>query len=111
MQTPPRPRARENSEAMVRNIGRELAEIDQRIRRYRGDRVAAPRLTGTCRSRRLVSSVELLQNPLIDSAGRPRLALQHQMATRPGEAPSLEAGTAASPTSRTRAAAGPASTA
>jgi hypothetical protein len=47
MQKPPRPTPRETTEAMVRNIGRELAEIERRISHCRGDRVAEPRLTGT----------------------------------------------------------------
>ena len=34
---------RESTEAMVRNIGRELAEIEQAIEHCRGDRVAEPR--------------------------------------------------------------------
>ena len=34
---------RESTEAMVRNIGRELAEIEQAIGHCRGDRVAEPR--------------------------------------------------------------------
>ncbi len=72
MQTPPRPTARESTEAMVRNIGRELAEIEQRISRCRGDRVAEPRLTGTWMAHLLISSSELLQNLLIDTARRPK---------------------------------------
>ncbi|WP_231597035.1 hypothetical protein [Synechococcus sp. CBW1004] len=63
---------RETTEAMVRNIGRELAEIKQRISRCRGDRVAEPKLTGTWIAHLLVSSRELLQNLLIDTAQRPR---------------------------------------
>ncbi len=34
---------RESTEAMVRNIGRELVEIEQAIDHCRGDRVAEPR--------------------------------------------------------------------
>jgi hypothetical protein len=34
---------RESTEAMVRNIGRELAEIEHAIDHCRGDRVAEPR--------------------------------------------------------------------
>jgi hypothetical protein len=41
MQAPPRPTPRESTEAMVRNIGRELVEIEQAIGRSRGDLVAA----------------------------------------------------------------------
>ena len=44
---PLRPSPRETTEAMVRNIARELAKIDEAISRCRGDRVAEPRLTGT----------------------------------------------------------------
>jgi hypothetical protein len=57
---------------MVRNIGHELAEIEQRISRCRGDLLAEPRLTGTWMAHLLISSTELLQNLLIDSAQRPR---------------------------------------
>jgi hypothetical protein len=74
MQNPPRatPRTtpRESTEAMVRNIGRELAEIEQAIGRCRGDRVAEPRLTGTWMAHLLISSKELLHNLLIDTAQR-----------------------------------------
>jgi hypothetical protein len=72
MQTPPRPTPRESTEAMVRNIGLELAEIEQRISRCRGDRVAEPRLTGTWMAHLLISSKELLHNLLIDTAKRPQ---------------------------------------
>lgn len=51
---------RETTEAMVRNIARELAEIEQAIRRCKGDLVAEPRLTGTW-----------LAHLLIESARRP----------------------------------------
>lgn len=71
MQTP-RPAARESTEVMVRNIGRELAEIEQAMARCRADAVAEPRLTGTWMAHLLISSKELLQNLLIDSAKRPR---------------------------------------
>ena len=72
MQRPPRQAASETTEAMVRNISRELAEIDQAIGRCRGDREAEPRLTGTWMAHLLISSRELLQNLLIDTARRPR---------------------------------------
>jgi hypothetical protein len=72
MQTPPRPTPRETTDAMVRNIGQELAEIEQRISRCRGDRVAEPRLTGTWMAHLLISSSELLQNLLIETARRPQ---------------------------------------
>ena len=54
------PSPRESTEAMVRNIARELAEIEQAISRCRGDRVADPRLTGAW-----------LAHLLIESARRP----------------------------------------
>ena len=72
MQTPPRPTPRETTEAMVRNIGRELAEIEQAMGRCRGDAVAEPELTGTWMAHLLISSRELLQNLLIDTARRPQ---------------------------------------
>ena len=72
MQTPPRSTPRETTEAMVRNIGRELAEIEQAISRCRGDLMAEPRLTGTWMAHLLISSKELLHNLLIDTARRPQ---------------------------------------
>jgi len=54
---PPRSTPRETTEAMVRNIGRELAEIE---------------LTGSWMAYLLISSTELLHNLLIDTARRPR---------------------------------------
>ena len=72
MQTPPRPTPRERTEAMVRNIGRELAEIEQAIGRCRGDAVAEPELTGTWMAHLLISSNALLHNLLIESARRPQ---------------------------------------
>ncbi|MFN9870481.1 MAG: hypothetical protein ACK55E_03470 [Cyanobacteriota bacterium] len=72
MQTPPRPTPRESTEAMVRNIGRELAKIEQGMRRCRGDLVAEPKLTGTWMAHLLISSKELLHNLLIDTAKRPQ---------------------------------------
>jgi len=72
MQTPPIATPRETTEAMVRNIGRELAGIEQAIGRCRGDRTAEPRLTGTWMAHLLISSKELLHNLLIDTARRPR---------------------------------------
>ena len=71
MQTPPRSTPRETTEAMVRNICRELAEIEQAFSRCRGDRIAEPKLTGTSLAHLLISSSELLQNLLIESARRP----------------------------------------
>jgi hypothetical protein len=88
MQKPPcaTPRAtpRESTEVMVRNIGRELAEIEQAIGRCRGDRVAEPRVTGTWMAHLLISSKELLHNLLIDTAQRPRrLGLPHRQPYHP----------------------------
>ncbi|MFN9659671.1 MAG: hypothetical protein ACK6BC_04745 [Cyanobacteriota bacterium] len=57
---------------MVRNIGRELAEIELAVRQCRGDLVAEPKLTGTWMAHLLFSSKELLQNLLIDTARRPQ---------------------------------------
>jgi hypothetical protein len=71
MQFPPQPTPRESTEAMVRNIDRELAEIERAIRQCRGDLVAEPKLTGTWMAHLLISSTELLNNLLIDTAKRP----------------------------------------
>jgi hypothetical protein len=71
MQTTSRQTPRESTEAMVRNIDRELAEIEQAIRQCRGDLVAEPKLTGTWMAHLLISSTELLHNLLIDTAKRP----------------------------------------
>ena len=72
MQTPPRSTPRETTDAMVRNIARELAKIEQAISRCKGDRVAEPRLTGTWLAHLLISSKELLHNLLIDTVRRPQ---------------------------------------
>lgn len=56
----------------MRNIGRELAEIEQAMKRCRGDLVAEPKLTGTWMAHMLISSRELLHNLLIDTAKRPQ---------------------------------------
>ena len=72
MQTPPPFSPRETTEAMVRNIGRELAEIEQAMRRCRGDLVAEPKLTGTWMAHLLISSKALLHNLLIESARKPQ---------------------------------------
>jgi hypothetical protein len=72
MQIPPRPTPRESTEAMVRNIGRELTEIEQEMARCRADAVAEPRLTGTWMAHLLISSSELMHNLLIDTARRPQ---------------------------------------
>jgi hypothetical protein len=72
MQIPPQRTPRESTEAMVRNIDRELAEIEQVIRQCRGDLVAEPKLTGTWMAHVLISSKELIHNLLIDTAKRPQ---------------------------------------
>ena len=71
MQTPLRPTPRETTEVMVRNIGRELAEIEQKVAPWRADALAEPRLTGTWMAHLLISSSELMHNLLIDTAKRP----------------------------------------
>ena len=71
MPIPLRPIPRETTEVMVRNIGRELAEIEQAMGRCRGDAAAEPELTGTWLAHLLICSSELLQNLLIESARRP----------------------------------------
>ncbi len=72
MERPPQPTPRETTEAMVRNIGRELATIEQAMGRCRGDAMAEPRLTGTWMAHLLISSKELLHNLLIDTAKKPQ---------------------------------------
>ena len=72
MQIPSRPTPRESTEAMVRNIGRELTEIELEMARCRADAVAEPRLTGTWMAHLLISSSELMHNLLIDTARRPQ---------------------------------------
>jgi hypothetical protein len=84
MQKPPHAIPRESTEAMVRSIGRELAEIEQAIDHCRGNHVAEPRLTGTWMAHLLISSNELLINLLIDTARRPRrLGLPHGQSHHP----------------------------
>jgi len=87
MQTPPRPTPRETTEAMARNIGRELAEIEQAMARCRGDAVAEARLTGTWMAHLLISSGELLHNLLIDTASRPGLLPPPDPAVRASRGP------------------------
>ncbi len=71
MERPHHPTPRETTETMVRNIGREMAEIEQAIGRCRGDLIAEPKLTGTWMAHLLISSSELLHNLLIDTIKRP----------------------------------------
>ena len=47
---------RESTEAMVRNIGRELGEIARAIDLYRGEALAEPKLTGTWMAHLLLCS-------------------------------------------------------
>jgi hypothetical protein len=56
---------------MVRNIGREMAEIQQALARCRGEALAEPKLTGIWMAYLLICSKELLHNLLIDTAPRP----------------------------------------
>ena len=72
MQKPPRSSPRESTEAMVRNIGRELGELRAALARSHGDRVAEPRITAAALAHLLLCSKELLQNLLIDTARLPR---------------------------------------
>ena len=89
MQTPPRPTPRETTEAMARNIGRELKEIEQAIARCAGDAVAEARLTGTWMAHLLISSRELLHNLLIDTASRPGLLPPSDPAVKGSRRPAI----------------------
>lgn len=62
---------RETTEAMVRHIGRELAELHQAFRRCRGDGEAEARLTGSWMAHLLICSNALLHNLLMDTVRRP----------------------------------------
>jgi hypothetical protein len=77
MEIPPQPTPRESTEAMVRHIGCELAEIAQAIAHCQGDPIAEPKLTGTWMAHLLISSRELLHNLLIETATRPGVLLSH----------------------------------
>ena len=59
---------RETTEAMVRNIAREVRELRAALADCRGDLVAEPKITAALMAHLLVSSRELLQNLLIDTA-------------------------------------------
>jgi hypothetical protein len=63
---------RETTVAMVRNIGREVRELRAALAECRSDLVAEPKVTAALMTHLLVSSKELLQNLLIDTARRPR---------------------------------------
>ena len=62
---------RESTAEMAANIDRELRELRSVLARCRGDRVAEPKVTAALLSHLLISSRELLQNLLIDTAQRP----------------------------------------
>ena len=72
LQKPPRSSPRESTEAMVRNIGRELTELRAALADSRRDQVAEPRITAAAMAHLLLCSRELLLNLLIDTARRPR---------------------------------------
>lgn len=72
MDRPPGNTPRECTQAMVRHIDRELAEIQRALGRCRGDGEAEARLTGTWMAHLLISSAALLHNLLIDTAQRPQ---------------------------------------
>lgn len=63
---------RETTEAMVRNIGREVRELRAALADCRGDLVEEPKVTAAFMAHLLISSKELVQNLLIDTARRPR---------------------------------------
>ena len=62
---------RESTAEMSANIDRELRELGSVLARCRGDRVAEPKVTAALLAHLLISSRELLQNLLIDTAQRP----------------------------------------
>jgi hypothetical protein len=62
---------RESTAEMAANIERELGELRPVLVRCRGDLVAEPKVTAALLAHLLISSRELLQNLLIDTAQRP----------------------------------------
>jgi hypothetical protein len=72
MQIPPRSTPRETAEAMVRNISREVRELRAALADCRGELGTEPKFTAALMAHLLVSSRELLQNLLIDTARRPQ---------------------------------------
>lgn len=64
---------RESTAEMAANIERELGELRTVLARCRGDRVGEPKVTAALLAHLLISSRELLQNLLIDTAQRPVL--------------------------------------
>ncbi len=83
---------RESTAQMAANIGREAGELLAALADCRGFRLAEPKVMAALLAHLLVSSRELLQNLLIDTARRPRLlmAAAEPDGTRPAEALSLE---------------------
>ncbi len=63
---------RESTAEMAANISRELREFRAALAECRGDLAAEPRVTAATLAHLLLSSRELLQNLLIDTARRPR---------------------------------------
>lgn len=82
MDRPAGPSPRESTEAMVRNIERELLEIRQALARCRVDRQAEAQLTGAWMAHLLISGAALLKNLLIDTAQRPRRIEQGDPSSR-----------------------------
>lgn len=72
LRTPLPATPRETTEAMARNICRELADIKQAIGHCCGDPIAEPEVTGSWMAHLLICSQELLHNLLIDTARKPR---------------------------------------
>ncbi|MCP9889285.1 hypothetical protein KBY96_15310 [Cyanobium sp. ATX 6A2] len=72
MHRPPGNTPRECTQAMVRHIGRELAEIQRAAEGCRGDGEAEAQLTGTWMAHLLIRGAALLHNLLIDTARRPQ---------------------------------------
>jgi hypothetical protein len=62
---------RESTAEVAANIERELRELRSVLARCRGDRVGEPKVTAALLAHLLISSRELLQNLLIDTAQRP----------------------------------------
>ncbi|MEI7666572.1 MAG: hypothetical protein WCI65_11050 [Synechococcaceae cyanobacterium ELA263] len=63
---------RESTAVMAANIGREVQELRVALAECRGDLVVEPKVTAALMAHLLVSSHELLQSLLIDTARRPR---------------------------------------
>ena len=63
---------RESTAEMSASIGREVRELKAVLSDCRGELVAEPKVTAALMAHLLVSSRELLQNLLIDTARRPQ---------------------------------------